>query len=160
MAKRKRTLTHNEILIKQARENNDLIRVKPKNPRKKLKLTLPMCPSVNHAYKFVRGRRFMTKDALMFMQTTHAIVEREKAKQKYSMEFKGVWLILEIRAYFPDRKVRDVHNMHKILADALNGCAYVDDQFLLIRDMGVYLDKENPRLEIVIYPQKYEVANG
>ncbi|HSQ90168.1 RusA family crossover junction endodeoxyribonuclease [Romboutsia sp.] len=143
-------------LLKIARKNNDLVRVKPNNPKKKLKLTLPPCPSVNHAYKFVKGRRFMTKDALMFMQTTHQIVEREKVKQNYKMEKKGVWLIVEITYYFPDRLRRDGHNMHKVLADALNGCAYVDDQFILIRDIDIKYDKDNPRLEVVIYPAKYK----
>ena len=91
----------------------------------------------------------------MFMQTTNQIVAREKEKQKYTMEKKGVWLIVEITYYFPDRIRRDGHNMHKVLADALNGCAYVDDQFILIRDIEIKYDKNNPRLEIVIYPAKY-----
>lgn len=143
-------------LMKIAHDNNDLVRVKPKNPRKRLKLTLPPCPSVNHAYKFVKGRRFMTKEALAFLQVAGQIVEREKMKQNYKMESKGVWLIVEITYYFPDRRVRDGHNMHKVLADALNGCAYVDDQFILIRDMEILYDKNNPRLEVVIYPAKYK----
>ena len=145
-----------ENLVKIAHAKNDLVRVKPRNPKKKLLLTLPPCPSVNHAYKYVKGRRFMTKEALMFMQVANQIVEREKEKQKYTIEDKGVWLIVEITYYFPDRIRRDGHNMHKVLADALNGCAYVDDQFILIRDMEIKYDKENPRLEIVIYPAKYK----
>lgn len=154
MTRKKKVLTENELLIKRAKENNDLIREKPRNPRKKFKLTLPLCPSVNHCYKYVKGRKFMTREALQFMQVTNQIVEREKIKQKYTIEKKGVWMVVEVNYFFPDRLRRDGHNMHKILADALNGCAYVDDQFILIRDMSIELDKENPRLEITIYPLK------
>lgn len=160
MTRKKKVLTENELLIKRAKENNDLIREKPRNPRKKLKLTLPLCPSVNHCYRYVKGRKFMTKEALQFMQVTNQIVEREKIKQKYTIEKKGVWMVVEVNYFFPDRLRRDGHNMHKILADALNGCAYVDDQFILIRDMSIELDKENPRLEITIYPLKRGKENG
>lgn len=155
MPRKKRKATEDEILLKEAKKKNDLIRVKPNYPRKKFKLTLPPCPSVNHAYRYVRGRKFMTKEALNFMQLAQRIVEIEKERQNYHIEKRGVWLVMEITFYFPDRLQRDGHNMHKVLADALNGSAYVDDQFVLIRDMGIYLDKENPRLEIVIYPFKY-----
>lgn len=152
--KKKRILSEDEILLKEAKERNDLVRQTPGRPNKRLKLTLPLCPSVNHCYKFVRGRRFMTKDALQFMQIANQIVEREKVKQKYTIEKRGVWLVVEVKYYFPDRLRRDSHNMHKVLADALNGSAYVDDQFILIRDMSVELDAKNPRLEVEIYPLK------
>jgi crossover junction endodeoxyribonuclease RusA len=144
-----------ETLLDIAIKNNDLVRVKPAHPKKKLKITLPPCPSINHAYKTVRGKRFMTKDALMFMQTAHQIVEREKVKQKYELEKQGVWLIVEVTYYFHNRLRRDCHNQHKILADALNGSAYIDDQFVLIRDKEVLYDKDNPRLEVEIYPAKF-----
>lgn len=156
MAKVRKIKTEYDEAIDIAKKNNDLVRVKPKAPKKRLKLTLPLCPSVNHAYKYVKGRKFMTKEALMFMQATNQIVDREKLKQNYKMEKKGVWLVMELHFYFPNRLVRDGHNMHKVLADALNGCAYVDDQFVLIRDIDIQLDKDNPRIEVEIYPAEFK----
>jgi crossover junction endodeoxyribonuclease RusA len=60
-------------------------------------------------------------------------------------------VIMEIHTFFPDNRRRDCHNTGKILYDALEGILYDDDRYLLPRYIDVQIDKENPRIEIVVY---------
>ena len=43
--------------------------------------------------------------------------------------------------------------MHKLIMDSLECVAFVDDRWVLVRDMYVGLDKEFPRVEVKLYPQ-------
>ena len=44
--------------------------------------------------------------------------------------------------------------MHKIVMDALEHVAFKEDRWVLVRDMHVSLDKELPRIEVRLYPEK------
>jgi crossover junction endodeoxyribonuclease RusA len=59
-------------------------------------------------------------------------------------------LVMELRAYWPDQKRRDIHNLHKLIADAFEGILYHDDRWLLVRDMDFSIDREWPRIEIEV----------
>lgn len=137
-------------IIKKAEKNNDLFREDAKYPKQELNLVLPLAPSVNHMYRYIRGKKFLTSTAKQYIGAVQNIVEKEKKKQKFKLEGEGVWLVAELTFYFPDRRRRDCHNTHKILADSLEGEAFIDDRYLLIRDMDVFYDKENPRIEVKI----------
>lgn len=74
--------------------------------------------------------------------------------------FEGNWdkkLILEMTAFYPDGRVRDMGNMHKLLPDSLENILFDNDRWLLIRDINFYIDRDNPRIEIVLYPLEGEV---
>lgn len=131
----------------------DLERIKPEHPRKRLKLVIPHAPSVNLMYRYIRGRKVLTRQAMSYIQAVQTIAQREVLKQSYQKEKKGVWLVLELKFYFPDKKMRDTHNTHKIIADALEGICYENDQFVLVRDIYAKLDRDNPRVECTIYAQ-------
>lgn len=133
---------------------DDLIRNKPKYPNQELNVTLPLAVSVNHLYMFKRGKRFMTKKGEEYMKKVMAITYNEIEKQGYKLEPPGVWLVVELTFYFPDKRRRDCHNMHKLVMDALECIAFEDDRWVLVRDMHVALDKENPRIEVRIYPEE------
>lgn len=142
------------------RLSNDLVRNKPKHPRKRLKLTIPHAPSVNLMYRYVRGRKVLTRQAISYIKAVQTIAEREVRKQSYQKEEKGVWMVLELRFYFPDLIKRDTNNTHKIIADALEGVCYENDQYLLVRDIYAKLDRDNPRVECVLYPQPMKEVKG
>ena len=133
---------------------DDLKRVKPKYPNQELNVIIPLAVSVNHLYKHVRGKKFMTKQGEKYMRDVFLITEHEVKRQKYKIEEEGVWLVAELTFYFPDKRRRDCHNMHKLIMDALEGIAFHDDRWLLVRDMHVELDKKKPRVEVKIYPEK------
>lgn len=60
--------------------------------------------------------------------------------------------IVELRVWWPDKRKRDVHNLHKMLADCLEGFVTPDDKYMLIRDMDYAYDRQNPRVEVVARP--------
>jgi crossover junction endodeoxyribonuclease RusA len=115
-----------------------------------LKLTLPIVPSVNHCYRNVTvNRRILTKDGQNWLHQAQWTAKAEAKKQGWNIT-DGVKLIMEIWTYWPDNRRRDTHNSHKLLCDALEGVLYVNDRFVLVRDMDFTVDKHNPRVEIVL----------
>lgn len=153
--KQRKASAQKKAIQETAKQNNDLYRVQPERPKSKLKLVLPIGPSVNHAYKFVRGKRFMTAQAKEYIALVHRVVTEEKTVQCYKPEKDGVWLVCEITYYYPDRRQRDSHNLIKILMDSLEGVAFNNDRYVMIREQDVLYDKENPRLELVLKCHKY-----
>jgi len=137
-------------------KKEDLKRVFPEHPNQELNLILPLAVSVNHLYMFKRGKRFMTKKGQDYMALAMKVASHAVEIQNYQIEKPGVWLVCELRFYFPDLRRRDCHNQHKLVMDALEHIAFVDDRWVLVRDMYVGLDRKNPRIEIKIYPLKEE----
>lgn len=60
-------------------------------------------------------------------------------------------IVLEVFAFGPDGRRRDMNNMHKLLCDALEGALYLDDKMVLVRDMDFSVDRKRPRLEVCVY---------
>lgn len=58
--------------------------------------------------------------------------------------------------YLPDKRIRDTHNVPKLLLDALKGIVSTDDYFILLSIKDFFYDKDNPRIEVDIRP--YEEA--
>lgn len=135
------------------KEVKDLKRVKPKYPNQVFTTTIPLAVSVNHLYMFIKGKRFMTKKGQEYMKQVWKIVEEDIKSQKYELEEEGVWLVCELTFYFPDLRRRDASNMHKLVLDSLEHICFVDDRWILVRDMHVALDKKNPRIEVKLYPE-------
>lgn len=136
----------------------DLIRKKPKYPNQKLCVTIPLGISVNHLYIFKRGKRFMTQKGQKYIQKVMKIVANAVEEQEYKLEEEGVWLVAEMRYWFPDKRRRDCHNMHKIVMDSLEYLAFKEDRWVLVEDKFVGLDKKNPRIEVTIKPMNYNEA--
>lgn len=108
-----------------------------------VKLQLP--PSSNHIY--VRGR-YLNKRASEWMAQA-----RDKC-----LAATGDWscqidrkVVVELVVYWPDNRRRDCHNLHKLLADVLEGIVVNDDRWMLLRDMDFSIDREEPRIEITAY---------
>lgn len=117
----------------------------------KLKLTLPIVPSVNHCYRNVSvHRRILTKIGQEWREAALWKAKTEIRRQHWQLPPKGQKLIMEVWTYWPDNRRRDTHNAHKLLADALEGVVYIDDRYVLVRDMDYAVDKGNPRIEIII----------
>lgn len=142
-------------LLKTARKEKRIIARKPINQDQILKLTLPLPTSVNKMYRIGRRGSFeLTQEARNYKEASQLLAKQQIRKQKYSIEPQGVWLVMEVTYYFPDREKRDCHNQHKLLADTLEGLAYENDRWVIIRDKTVVCDELRPRLEIEINCQK------
>jgi len=105
--------------------------------------------STNNLYKVtVRGGRphmYMTADA-------------KAMKQSYQWQAKTQWkkgvltgdIVLDIKLYFQDKRRRDWDNYHKITMDALEGVVYEDDRQIQDARVRKYLDRDKPRIEIIV----------
>ena len=132
----------------------DLVRDIPKYPHQTLTFSLPIPPSVNHMYQNAgRGRR-LTTQALNYINTAQDIAKKAVKEQGWKKDKDCVWYVMDLYFYFPDKRVRDSHNCLKLLTDCLEGLLFKNDYFLLPRIQRVELDRNNPRLEIVYYPQE------
>jgi crossover junction endodeoxyribonuclease RusA len=134
-------------------EFEDLERDEPKYSKQQLSFIVPVPPSVNHMYQSAgRGRR-LTKEATMYIKTAQEQCKKAIKENGWKKDREHVWYIMDLYYYFPDKKVRDSHNTLKILTDAFEGLLFPNDYFVLPRIQYVTLDRANPRLEIIFYPQ-------
>lgn len=113
-----------------------------------------MPQSVNHMYMFVGKGKRLTKTAEQWINTAQYIANREVREQGWKVEHGSVWYVCELKFFFPDKRKRDSHNYLKLLFDALEKIVYDNDYYVKPRIMDVQLDKENPRVECLFYPDK------
>lgn len=96
----------------------------------------------------------LNKKGLAFKAHAQEVARFEAERQGWIF-FEGAMdnkLVLEMTAYYPDNRRRDMSNMHKLLPDSLEKILFNDDRWLLIRDINFHLDRANPRVEIILYP--------
>ena len=87
-----------------------------------IRVELPWPPSVNHYFSVVRGRPILSKEVHRYRHVVRTILRTASAKPVLGP------LVVEIDAFPPDRRRRDIDNILKILLDALqHGNAFYDD---------------------------------
>lgn len=136
-------------------EFEDLERDIPKYPNQVLTLTIKVPPSVNHMYIHKRnGQKILTTAAKQYIKTIQDLCKKEMKKQNWKKDKESVWYVMDMYFYFQDKRKRDSHNCLKLLMDSLEGLLFTNDYFILPRIQYVTLDRENPRVEIIFYPQE------
>lgn len=136
-------------------EFEDLERDIPKYPNQVLTLTIKVPPSVNHMYIHKRnGQKILTSTAKQYIKTIQDLCKKEIKKQNWKKDKESVWYVMDMYFYFQDKRKRDSHNCLKLLMDSLEGLLFTNDYFILPRIQHVTLDRENPRVEIIFYPQE------
>jgi len=80
-------------------------------------------------------------------------------KQSYSIQARNQYkgsllssnLSVYIRLYFPDKRVRDWDNWHKLSMDSLTGILWLDDTQIKLATVQIMeVDKKDPRIELII----------
>ncbi len=127
------------------------------------KAVLPLPPSSNHMYVrryksyFKNGKK---KKRLMNVLSDRAQRWMEDAGDRaleamkecgWESAPKGEKVVVELRVWWPDKRKRDVHNLHKLIADCLEGKVCDDDQWMLIRDVDFGYDHSDPRVEVTAF---------
>lgn len=128
----------------------------PRNRPFSFWLTLP--PSVNGMYYTARtaargkaGRRRLAPEAGAWKREARDIAEMEALHAGWKVT-RHSKIVVEITAFWPDgERGRDMNNLHKALADALETVIYHDDSMALLRDMDFQVDERRPRVELRIY---------
>ena len=132
----------------------DLYRDKPQYPNKKLRITLPIPPSVNHMYHNTRsGGKRLTRKAEDYIRDSRAIINQAIEEQRWIKQDKATWYYIDLTFFMPDRRIRDSHNCLKLLLDVMQGIVFDNDYYAMPRIQSVEYDKENPRLEVCVFAQ-------
>lgn len=116
-----------------------------------IELELP--PSINHCYFTTnKGQRLLTKEAKNWIDYAGYIALQGMNKQGWNYTTCEK-IIMNLWVFWPDNRRRDMHNLHKLIADAFEKILYDDDRYLLMRDMDFIIDKDNPRIiiELEVY---------
>lgn len=98
--------------------------------------------------------RILTTEASNWKLVAAWTAIAEKKEQGWEMPGADEKVVLELYAYWPDYRRRDMNNCHKLLCDALEGQLYLDDKMVLVRDMDFDIDRKNPRIEVYVYPKE------
>lgn len=113
-----------------------------------MKLTLPLPPSLNAAYRSVtirgHGRVLLSKAGRRYKE--------DIKKAVMGMEsFGSARLAVHYTYWFKDKRRNDLDNRVKLLNDSLEGCLFDNDNQidLMILERGG-IDRVNPRVEIEI----------
>lgn len=123
-------------------------------------LSLRLPPSVNHCHKNVTlkskdgkayNSRQLTDEARAWLEECAIRAQVARKRTGWETRTKGEKVVVEIRAFWPDARRRDMHNLHKLIADGLEKQIFVDDQWALLRDMDWEIDRKHPRLELTIF---------
>jgi crossover junction endodeoxyribonuclease RusA len=107
-----------------------------------IRLTLPVPPSLNH---YLRGRVYKTQEAKIYQSDVQVYCAQQGVLDPTDKPIKVTF------RWYPERKSGDLDNRIKVLQDALEGYAYVNDR--QIREIHAYrmkVDRKNPRVEIEI----------
>lgn len=73
-----------------------------------------------------------------------------QAKAQYRKELIYKLLKIEIWLYFKDNRRRDWDNWHKLSMDSLTGIVWEDDSQIKDSHVKMFIDKNNPRIELTI----------
>lgn len=118
-----------------------------------LHLTVPIAPSVNAMYFTTKfGKRVRTKKAKEWFEEAEAITRKAIEEQGWK-KTEGQKVVVNVLTMWGDKRRRDTNNLSKSLADMLEHAGVYDNDFYaLIRYIDFGVDKDNPRMEMVIKP--------
>lgn len=141
-------------MAKRKTRPDDLFRTTPNHPNKKLKLSIPLPPSINHMYVHSKGgKKFLTNFAQEYVLKARALINLAIDEQSWSKQDREVWQYIDLVFYMPDRRIRDSHNMLKLLLDVMQSVAFENDYFVMPRIQSVELDEEFPRVDLALSAQ-------
>ena len=114
-------------------------------------MALPPVPSINAMYFTTKfGKRIRTQKAKDWFALAEGRITEAMKEQgwKTTEETK---VIVEVHTHWPDKRRRDTNNSSKALCDALEHAGvYDDDRYALVRYIDYDVDREDPRVELVI----------
>lgn len=118
---------------------------------KVLHLVIPSVPSVNSMYMNTKfGKRVRTKKAKAWFAEAEEIVRKAMKRQHWKTTH-GEKVVVDVLTLFPDGRKRDVNNSSKALCDMLEHAeVYDNDRYALIRYIDYDIDREHPRVEIIV----------
>lgn len=127
---------------------------------KYFRLTLPLPESVNaylHHKVAYKGKRpvvvaYKTKEAMEFEKKAEDIIKYQIQKQGWVKPNENVWIKVEA-CWFLNKNGCDGSNYFKQTLDILQRAGvYLNDSKVIENTINVFVDRNNPRVELNIYP--------
>lgn len=109
-------------------------------------ITLPPPPSANRYWRNFRGRTVVSGEAKAYKDAAAWLARAAGMDEPLTGN-----VALTVR-WYRERKAGDLSNRLKILEDALQGVAYVNDSQIVRIVAERYDDKRNPRVEVEVTP--------
>ena len=118
---------------------------------KVLKLTLKLPQSINHIYghnKF--GSTYLKAEGKQYKEEMIEYIAMEAMHQDWT-KVENQFLYMD-EVVFMNKKGRDADNLKKLTQDVISEsrAVWTDDTYCLPHTKRIYIDKDNPRLEIEI----------
>jgi Holliday junction resolvase RusA-like endonuclease len=144
-----------------------------------LKLTLPLPISINKLYvpkyswnpktktRMPTGGLIMSKEGEWNKREIQKYAKQQLKKSEWDYEYtKDHYIYMDIVFYW-NRAGRDDNNAFKLLHDSLQKIVYENDSKILTRTQRMFIDQNNPRIEIElsyvpyigIFDNEIEMAN-
>lgn len=128
-------------------------------------VTSPIPPSVNHymGYRAImkNGKplavQYKTSDTTAFQKEFSKILANAVEGQNWvPPKESGKHFYVDATFFFPRTRM-DSNNYWKVLLDTITDTHLIwdDDDIVCERTQGIFYDKENPRIELVIHPVEY-----
>ena len=118
-----------------------------------IKLTIPGRPISKSNFKLhnIHGQAWMPAYENMIAGYINQQYQGEQIEED---------LITVLKLYFPDKRMGDLHNYPKSICDGIEKSGIIkNDKQLKPVLLFNYIDKEEPRVEIFLYPvSKYDVS--
>jgi crossover junction endodeoxyribonuclease RusA len=132
---------------------------------RRLELSLPLPPSVNHSHRNIRlrskrtGRLYTaqspTKACRSWRSTAGLYINRARGDARWETIARPARVVVELRYFWPDLRRRDTHNRIKEVCDALQRCrVFEDDCQVVVHELGFELDRVNGHLEIAVFAEE------
>ena len=129
------------------------------------KVISPMPPSVNHYTKvrtIIRNGKpvsivYKTNEAKKYESDFKEIIKKAAKEQNWNIEINKYQHFYVDAVFYFDRTDKDASNYEKCLCDTITDTQLIwkDDNVVLFRPQRIFYDKNNPRIELYIYPVEY-----
>ena len=127
-----------------------------------IKLTIPGRPISKSNFKLhnVHGQAWMPSTGKYSKYVAYENMIAGYINQQYHGEVIEEDLITVMKLYFPNKRMWDLHNYPKSICDGIEKSGIIkNDKQLKPVLLFDYIDKENPRVEIELYPiSQYNVT--
>ena len=117
----------------------------------KLKFTVPGPPQPKERARKGKGRRWYTPERTRRYEAAVQEAAQHHVFLRHGLNWRtDCTYHVELTAYFPDARARDLDNVCKSVLDACNEVLWRDDKQVVRVVLERGLDRENPRTEVTI----------
>ncbi len=97
----------------------------------------------------VGTRRFTSSKQRSYQRTVRLIAQASRPRGPW-LPSKASRYRVDIDAYLPDERRRDLDNVAKTILDALNGVLYLDDSQVVTLLVATHIDRAEPRVVVAV----------